>query len=190
MYNDNGGRTDIFLGQSKRFDEDDNPFPEGSGLNEQESDVVGQFSSLYDKYSMDYRFQLGSQNLSSQRHEVDASAEWERLSLGGQYLFAKALDGTDIDESREQLKLNAGYYITPDWRIRLGGTQDLGDNQGLRKSYAGLDFFGQCMSWSLVGQRNLTDDSSGDSDFELLFRLGLKNLGGFEESDLRQGCTR
>lgn len=183
LYHDTLGQLRTFLGQSYRLQEDDNPFPEGSGLNRQSSDVVGEVNLLYgNRYQFDYRFQMDSRNLSSRRQEIDATADFGRLDLGGRYLFAKALEGTDIDESREQLQANAGYYWTQNWRSRLGFTQDLGDAPGLRQAYIGLEYYGQCLFLSLTGQRNLTDDSSGESDTEVLFRIGLKNLGEFQRS--------
>jgi LPS-assembly protein len=186
LYGYGGSYGDVFLGQSYRFNEDDNPFPEGSGLNEQESDVVGQISGVYDgRIGADYRFQLESQNMSSQRHEVDAYATMGKLSVGTRYLYAKGLEGTELDESREQIQGSAGYYFSDDWRGRIGSTHDLGEDPGLRRAYLGLDYFGQCLSLSVTGERNLTDDASGDSDTEILFRIGLKNLGEFEASGLR-----
>lgn len=187
IYGYEGSRINTFLGQSYRLDDDDTPFPQGSGLDKQYSDIVGQVAAdLGQDYRMDYRFQLSGDTFASQRHELDASGNWGRFSLGARYLFAKALEGTDIDESRQQLAADTGYYFTEDWQGRIGATQDLGENQGLRQAYVGLDYFGQCLSWSLTGQRNLTDESSGESNTEIIFRLGLKNLGEFEESALRQ----
>ncbi len=191
LYGYGGSYGNVFLGQSYRLDDDDNPFPKGSGLDKQESDVVGQFSAVYGQnYNFDYRFQLASDDLSSRRHEVDVYAKWNRLALGSNYLYASALDGTDISESREQLKPSLAYYVTKDWRLRTGATQDLGDNPGLREAYLGLDYFGQCLSWSVTGEKNLTDDSSGESEIEILFRIGLKNLGEFESSGLRVGHVK
>ncbi|MGB4106177.1 MAG: LPS assembly protein LptD [Alphaproteobacteria bacterium] len=184
IYSYNGSYADVFLGQSYRLSEKDNPFPEGSGLTGQSSDYVGQISSvLGHNYTINYRFQLNSDDLSSERHEVDLGARLGRFSLSTRYLYASALENTDIDESREQLHNAVGYYLTPEWRVRAGATNDFGETSGLRKAYGGLDFFGQCWSWSLLGVRNFTDDSSGESDTEVIFSLGLKNLGGFLEPD-------
>ena len=181
----------MFIGQSYRLDDSNNPFPVGSGLDAQESDVVGQISTLYDdKYSLNYRFQLSSRNLTSERHEVDAFANWRKFLLSSRYLFAKGLEGTDISNSREQISGTAAYYVAEDWRIHAGATQDLGAQSGLRKAYLGLDYYGQCVSFALTGQRNYTDDASGDSDTEILFRIGLKNIGEFSASGLRpEGTT-
>lgn len=191
LYGYDGSFADIFLGQSIRFDSDDNPFPEGSGLNNQQSDYVGQIALQYqEKLRGNYRFQLDNNSFASQRHEADIGMDFGRFSLGTRYLFAKALEGTNINESREQIQADAGYYLTPEWRIHTGGKYDFGQDQGLRESYIGLDYFGQCISWSLTGERNLTDDSSGESDTEIVFRIGLKNLGEFVRSGLRQDAGR
>ncbi|MCB1562162.1 MAG: LPS-assembly protein LptD [Alphaproteobacteria bacterium] len=191
VYAADGSHGNVFIGQSFRFDDEGNPFPEGSGLNDRRSDVVGQVSAnLKNRYNLNYRFQLDGSNLTSQRHEVDAGLYLSRFSLSSRYLFAKALEGTDINESREQLQADAAYYLSESWRMRTGGTQDLGATPGLRKAYVGLDYLGQCLSWSLTGERNLTDDSSGDSSTEVLFRIGLKNLGEFESSPLRPDSAK
>jgi len=108
--------------------------------------------------------------------------------LGSTYLYAGALENTDIDESREQLTADAQYYWSKAWRSRFGATQDLGSDPGLRDAYLGLDYFNQCLYWSLTLERNLTREVSGDSDTEILFRIGLKNLGEFEESTLRNAA--
>lgn len=186
LYGYEGSYGDVFLGQSYRFNEDDNPFPEGSGLDRQESDIVGQVSAFVaDYYSLDYRFQLASHDLTSQRHEVDLNLDFGEFSIANTYLFAKALEGTDIDVSREQIRNSVAYFFDEDWRVNGGSTHDLGEEAGLRQAYIGLDYYGQCLSWSVAGVRNNTDDSSGQSDTEILFRIGLKNLGEFEESSLK-----
>ena len=188
LYGHGGSAGQAFIGQSYRLVEDDNPFAQGSGLDERDSDIVGQVSGHYkDDYALDYRFQLDNHNLSSQRHEVDASARIYNLSLSSRYLFAKALDGTGINETREQIRNAASYDINDNWRIYGAARHDLGDNPGLRKAGVGVDFTGQCVSLSMVGERNLTDDSSGDGETEIMFRIGLKNLGAFETSGLKIG---
>lgn len=188
LYTHKGNSGDVFLGQSYRFDDDDNPFPQGSGLDKQESDVVGQVSaSVGGDYNLSYRFQLSSQDLSSERHEVDTNAVlWDRLHLNANYLYANALEGTGIDDSREQLLTDVGLYLNEDWQMRVGARNDFGVDRGLREAYFGLDYFGQCVSWSFVGKKNYTDDSSGESDTEILFTVGLRNLSEFAESDLRR----
>jgi LPS-assembly protein len=191
LYGHNGDSGDVFLGQSYRLDEDDNPFPEGSGLDRQSSDIVGRVSaSISDRYNLNYRFHLSSDDFSSERHEIDGSARWGRVELASRYLYAAGLEGEALEdaglaEQREQIDNAVGFYLSDEWRLRGGATNDFGENPGLRRAYGGVDFMGQCWSWSLVAYRNFTEDSSGESDTEVLFSVGLKNLGGFMQSNYR-----
>ncbi len=181
FYGYEGSYLDMFAGQSWRFDEDDNPFPRGSGLNTQSSDVVGQISGMYDgRYGVSYRFQLDSNDFASQRHEFDGYANWDRFSLSSRYLYATSLEDTIIDEAREQIEGVASINLTNEWRFNTGALYDLGQDPGLRKAAVGIDFMGCCMSFSLLAERNLTTDSSGDNGTEIKFRIGLDHLGQIE----------
>lgn len=184
IYGYDGSYLNVFAGQSRRFDNDGNPFPVGSGLDDTDSDYVGEISGQYkDNLSLNYRFQLDNETASPARQEVDFYGTNGRFSLGARYLYAKALAGTNINESREQLDVSSGYYMTPEWRVRAGGIYDFGNtDQGLREAFVGLDYFGQCLFMSLTGERELTDEATGDGGTEILFRIGLKNLGEFDNS--------
>ncbi|MCB9991366.1 MAG: LPS-assembly protein LptD [Rhodospirillales bacterium] len=183
LYGYGGSYGSVFLGQSYRFDEDDNPFPAGSGLERRESDWVGQIAGAYkDDYGINYRTQLDGNNFTSRRHEVDGFADFGRLDISSRYLFAKALEGTDIEESREQIYGAAGFDVTRNWRIRGSVLEDLGSDPGLREATFGLDYTGCCLSFSATVERNITSDVSGDSGTDVKFRVGLKGLGEFQNS--------
>lgn len=178
-----GSHGEVFIGQSYRFEEDENPFAQRSGLDDRSSDVVGQITGSYKgDYTLDYRFQLDNDALSSVRHEVDASMKIENLNLSTRYLFADSLEGTDIEESREQIVNSASYRFNDQWSVHGSARHDLGEDPGLRKAYVGLDYSGQCISWALAAERNLTNESSGDNGTEIFLRIGFKNLGEFETS--------
>lgn len=191
LYGDNDYQGEIFLGQSYRFDSDeaDNPFPRGSGLSEQESDFVGNISArLGDRFRLNYATQLENKNLSSQRHEIDMSAKMGPFSTSNRYFYAKGLQGTDLDGSREQIRNSLRYQFTDEWAV-FGATQyDLArETEGLRRVSYGLDYSGQCVTFLVTGQRTLTRDSSGDSGTEIMMRVGLKNLGEFQTSGFSVG---
>ena len=190
LYRNNGYRGEAFLGQSYRLDDEDNPFPEGSGLSDQNSDFVGSVAlHAGNKLQLNYGMQLASDNLSSKRHEIDATGRFRKIDLNARYFYADALAGTDLDESREQLGLSARYRFN-DRLSFLGGMQyDLADEtDGLRYARYGLDYEGQCVNFLISGQRTLTRDSSGDSGTEIMVRLGLKNLGEFEATPFTIGA--
>lgn len=188
-YTDGGSRAEVFLGQSYRFDDGDNPFSKGSGLSDQQSDYVGQVSaSIADTLDFDYRFQLDHDNFASQRHELDTLARLGRLELGALYFFINGLEGTDLDQSREQIRPMARFRFYDDWWMTGAARYDLGDeDEGLRRAAYGIEYLGQCMTFSFVAERTLTDDDTGDSDTEIMFRIGLKNLGDFESSGISIG---
>ncbi|MDH5723371.1 MAG: LPS assembly protein LptD [Alphaproteobacteria bacterium] len=183
IYGHDGSFGDIFVGQSYRFDDDEIPFSTGSGLDGQESDFVGKLTANYhDEYQLDYKIQLDNQDLSSERHEIDAIATINKFTLTSQYLYAKGLSDTDVSETREQVRNAASYYINDRWRVFGSARHDLGDDPGLREAGFGLNYLGQCISWSVVGNRTLTEEGSGDNGTEILFSIGLKNLGEFQTS--------
>jgi LPS-assembly protein len=188
LYDNEGNYGDIFIGQSYRFEEESSLFSSGSGLDEQNSDIVGEVRAGYkDDYKFDYRFQLDNNSLSSQRHEIDASARIADLTLSSRYLFAKATANLESSETREQIYNGASYYINDNWRLYGGARHDLGDNKGLRDANLGVAYTGQCVSLSLVGNRTLTEDSSGDSGTAVFLRIGFKNLGEFQTSAVQLG---
>ncbi len=189
LYGDNGYRGEIFFGQSRRFEESDNPFLPGSGLSDKNSDYVGQVTvGLGTDFNLDYRVQLENENMTSQRHELDAYAKWGRLETGVRYFYANALSGTDLDEAREQIRPMARFRIYDDWYVRSDLWYDLEEeNEGLRRATYGIDYLGQCLTFGVAVERNLTNDSSGDSGTEIMMRIGLKNLGEFETSGIELG---
>jgi len=65
LYGYEGSYVNVFAGQSRRFDDDDNPFPAGSGLDQKDSDYVGEIAGQYkDNLSLNYRFQLDNETIS------------------------------------------------------------------------------------------------------------------------------
>ncbi len=181
VYGSEGSKGEVFLGQSYRFGDSDNPFPAGSGLNRQTSNYVGEINTSYeDIFDMNYRFELSSQDLSSEHHELDANARLGDLSLSTTYLFANALEGTDLVTTREQIYGGLGYKLTDEWNASAAARYDLSeDTKGLRNASLGLQYLGQCYTVTTTAMRNFTYESTGDASTEFLVRVGLKNLGEF-----------
>lgn len=187
VYGHGGSKGEVFVGQSYRFDSGDdiNPFPQGSGLSDQKSDLVGQITAAYkNRYTIDYRFQLDSDTMASRRHEVEARANMGRVQVAARYLYAQSIEGTNRDETREQIQAGISYDVTDEWRVRTSATRDMGFDPGLRRAEFGIDYTGQCLSLSGELQRKLSRDSSGDSGTQVMFRIGLRNIGEFETSEI------
>lgn len=182
LYRHDGDQLTGFIGQSYRFDTNDSPFARGSGLSQRSSDVVGNLDGTFGAHDINYAFQFESRHLRSNRHELNTNSDFGRFSVSSQYLFAKGLEGSEFETSRQQAKLSGGYYLTPDYQLEVSGTRNLGEDEGMRKASAGLNYYGQCVSWGLIAERDYTDDDGEGSDLEVMFRLGLKNLGEFQKS--------
>ncbi len=185
----NGNKAEVFVGQSYRFDDDENPFPKGSGLSKQRSDFVGAVTiDIDNKFDLTYATRLGNDDLSSKRHEVDLSTSFEKFDFSTRYFYANALQGTDLNNVREQVQTFARYKHNKQWSVYSGIQYDLAkETEGLRRLQYGIDYTGQCVSLGIGGERRLTNDLSGESDTTILVRLGLRNLGNFQTSNISIG---
>ena len=185
LYDLDGSELSIFAGQSYAFDDSDNSFPEGSGLADQGSDVVAELRAAYrDRVFLNYRTQIDNDNLTAQRHEVDANLKAGPVDMRSTYFFSKALDGTSFDESREQLRGALRLQLSDQWAAETGAIYDLGEDPGLREGRFGLIYASDCFTVSTYAERQLNDDASGESGTELFIRIGLRNLGNFETSGI------
>lgn len=184
LYNYTGGRVSTFLGQSYNFDDDNNAFPAGSGLETQSSDYVGSVNASFDggRHDVSYRFQVDSDTMGSQRHELYGQTGWNNVALDGYYLYAAGEPGTAYEDSREQVRLGSTVGLTDGWSVRGDVIYDLSDvkaQRGLRRSVFTLNYDHECYNAAVTADRYLADESSGVQDTTIMFRIGLKNLGEY-----------
>ena len=180
LYEDDGSQARVFFGQSYRFD-DDNNYPDGSGLEDNYSDYVGSFQMNFNDPNIfvDYRFQLDNDNLSPQRHELQASGNLSAFTFGARYTYAAGIPGTLYPDSREQMYVSGNYRFNPNWNFESNVLYDLGEEPGLRKARAGFGYTDDCFNFGLYGGRSVTDRTTGESEVTLLARIGFKYLGQF-----------
>lgn len=179
-HNATGNAAFITLGQSYRLSSD-NPFPEGSGLENDSSDYVGQIEATFaDKFYMDYRFQLSEENLSSRRHELQAAYMTDGFEARTNYVFAQQVFGTGLAQDRQQIGISAAKEVFQNWAVAADTLHDLTGDAGMLKAGFGVQYKNECLRLSLRAERNLTDRLTGGSDTRFLFSLGLRNLGGYD----------
>lgn len=183
LYQNSGNYTDVFIGQSFRLEEEGNTFQQGSGLSNEYSDFVGGVRTrINNKYDLNYRFQLDGRQLQSRRHEANAQYNGDRFGLSAYYFFVDSIASAGFTESREQITTNAYWNVDDNWRLRNYTVYDLGvDKTGLLKTNFGVDYLAECYTLSFNAERNFTDESSGESDTSITFRIGLKNLSEFDD---------
>lgn len=184
LHGDAGSYIKGFIGQSHRFD-DDVIFPQGSGLENESSDIVGFVSVGHGAaFNADYRFRFDNENLAASRHEVRASGGTEDLRLSTRYIYADAIAGTGFTESREELQLGGSYRLDPNWTATASTITDFGEEPGLRRAALGFAYADECFSFSIDGIRNLTNDAAGESESVIMMRIGLKNIGEFSAPEI------
>ncbi|MDE1151072.1 MAG: LPS assembly protein LptD [Micavibrio sp.] len=178
IYGDNGRYGKVFIGQSYRFN-NDNPFPDGSGLEDQASDVVGQINASVSKYlSGDYRFQLDN-SLVVHRHELQIHAGNDIVNVNTKYIFIDPVAGTGFTESRQQALTDGTYRLNDKWWLNAGVLADFGEEPGIRRGGAGINYGDECFTFSLQGSRNNINEASGENGTVLMMRIGFKNIGEF-----------
>lgn len=188
-YSDSGRYGKAFVGQSYRFS-GDKIFPQGSGLENRSSDVVGQVSVGLSKYfDADYRFQLDSEALAARRHEIQAGGGNDIFRLNSRYFYTAAVAGTGFNESRQQIQMDGTYNITKTWKFSQSALMDVGNQPGLRSQTTGITYSDECFTFSMQGSRNVADAASGSDETRLTVRIGLKSIGEFSGPEIPLGSS-
>ncbi len=183
---DTGKSSEVFFGQSYRLSDDANPFPAGSGLDDNKSDYVGRVrytGATGD--SIEYNGRFDSDTGASQRQDVTLNLNLDPVTLGATYFYVAPLAGTDLLEDREQMAIYPTIKLTDEWSMRSLIRYDLSGDQntrGLQTFGLGFDYIGDCIDFSITGNRNNLDQASGTNETEVFFRLGFKNLAEIETS--------
>ena len=170
------GEASAFAGQSYRFS-DAQTFPEGSGLEDQQSDFVGRLSVTPSPFfNLDYRFRLDNETLDARRQEVSTIAGADPLRVSGTYTFVDQVAGTGSDSDVEELSLRASSRFAENWTASASARRDLELNE-TRSVTFGLAYGDECFTFGIDLRRDFTEDrdtSAGDSVFIV---LNLRNLG-------------
>ncbi len=184
IYGNDGRYGKIFFGQSYRIYGEQQLFPEGSGLEERSSDIIGNIKlGLSDYFETEYSFQFDHASFEARRHEVQVSGGDETYNMSSRYIYVDTVSGTGFDESREQLYMDGNYNVTENWQLSSSALMDLGDEPGFRSASLGVGYSDECFSFLIKGGRKVVDEASGENDTSLTFRIGLKNIGEFKTSN-------
>src|SRR3546814_18866289 len=100
-----GWRIKTNVGQSYRFDRQETILPNGTGLSERISDVVGRTEVHFEDFvKFTHRFRLDTDNLAIRRNELDATVGNERnyVEIGYLWLNRDITSGEDMQERKER----------------------------------------------------------------------------------------
>ncbi|NTZ42814.1 LPS assembly protein LptD [Altererythrobacter sp. SALINAS58] len=185
-----GWRLKSTLGQSYRLDTDRNILPDGTGLSERVSDIVGRTEIRYRDYvKLTHRFRLDKDSLAVRRNEFDATVGSNRTYVEVGYLRLDrdiALEIEDLQD-REEARVAARVAFANYWSVFGSGVLNLTNSEedplsgsdGFQpiRTRLGVAYQDDCLELGLTWRRdyvNQGDARRGDT-FQLYF--ALRNLG-------------
>ncbi|SMQ59795.1 LPS-assembly protein [Altererythrobacter xiamenensis] len=184
-----GWRVKTTVGQSYRFDRDPVILPDGTGLSERVSDVVGRTEVRFrDQVKLTHRFRLDKDNLAIRRNEFDATLGNERTYAEIGYLrLNRDIDTLEDLQDREELRAAVRVAFADYWSVFGSGVFNLTDrnedptfgSDGFEpiRTRLGIAYQDDCLEFGLTWRRDYVtagDAERGDT-FQLFF--ALRNLG-------------
>ena len=181
IFGDGGGASSFLIGQSYRF-VGDGPFPNGSGLSEDVSDLVGRLRiSPFPWLDLLYRFRIDADDLDARRNEVGFRFDRGRLGLSADYALLDEQETAQSFGDREQLDFNARFRLSENWSVTGNLVQDLsGDSNETLSAKTGLLYQDECILFGLDFERRNLEDSGLEPEDRIFLRVVLKHLGGVE----------
>ncbi|AJR24738.1 MULTISPECIES: LPS-assembly protein LptD [Sphingobium] len=178
------------VGQSYRLDKRESILPEGTGLSDRLSDVVGRTTVRYkDFISFTHRFRLDKDNLSVRRNEIDATIGSRKTYATVGYLRLNRDANLNLEDlqDREELRLGGRVQFARFWSVFGSTVIDLTDTKEDPLSVAdgyepvrhrlGIAYEDDCLTLGVTWRRDyqvLGDARKGNS-FQL--RLAFRNIG-------------
>lgn len=178
------------VGQSYRLDRRDNLFPDGTGLTDKISDIVGRTTIRYrDFISFTHRFRLDKNNLAVRRNEVDATVGSRRTYMIVNYLRLNRNSTSNLEDlsDREEIRLGARIAFARFWSVFGSTVIDLTSKQEDPTSLSngfepvrhrlGIAYQDDCINIGLTWRRNYQTTGDARNNNTIQLQLAFRNLG-------------
>lgn len=174
VFGELGGNSTLTVGQSFRFRKS-NPFPLGTGLEDQLSDIVANLQIKPNRFtSLLYKTRFDHDSLRARRTEISSAVGPPALNLNLNYVF---FDRTSGFADREEVTAAVKSKLTNQWSAQIQTQRDL-TTEGGTLSYGGsLVYECDCMNFELVYARTFTTDRDIPRVESLTLRVTFKSLG-------------
>lgn len=186
-----GLRVNSTIGQSYRLSNNPTLLPDGTGLSQRTSDIVGRTEVRFkDLVKLTHRFRLDKDNLAVRRNEFDAAVGTQSTYLEAGYLRLDRNIGGGIEDlkDREEMRLAGRIGIARNWSLFGSGVFDLtGPNEdptltnsdGFQpiRTRLGVAYEDDCLEIDFTWRRDYlaTGDAVKGNTFQI--HLAVKNLG-------------
>lgn len=181
---------DANIGQSYRLSTRATLFPDGTGLTDRVSDVVGRNVVRYrDLVTLTHRYRLDKDNLAVRRNEVDATigSSSTYLLLGYLRLNRNIDPALEDLRDREEARVGGRVQVSRFWSVFGSAIVDLTDRNEDPASLAngftairhrlGFAYEDDCLRLGLTWKRDYQDTGDARSGNSFLLTLAFKNLG-------------
>ncbi|RVT42231.1 LPS-assembly protein LptD [Sphingobium algorifonticola] len=178
------------IGQSYRLDKRPNLFPNGTGLSERVSDIVGRTTfSFTDFVRFTHRFRLDKDNLAVRRNELDATVGTSKTyaTVGYLRLNRDAAATFEDLQDREEIRVGGRVQVARFWSvfgstvIDLTGAQEdpltLADGYQPVRHRVGVTYADDCLEMGLTWRRDYRTTGDARQGNTFLLRLAFRNLG-------------
>ena len=178
------------IGQSYRLSNEASIFPDGTGLSQRLSDIVGRTDIRYKNFvRLTHRYRLDKDSLKIRRNEVDALVGSTRTYAEIGYLRLNRDIGTAVEDLRDREELRAGARVAfaRYWSVFGSAIVDLTDadedplanSDGFQpiRHRLGIAYDDECLSIGLTWRRDYEAIGDARRGNSFLFRLAFRNLG-------------
>jgi len=182
-----GGRVEMLGGQIYRT-RDDTDFPDESGLRDQFSDYVGRVDVSPSKYfDATYGFRLSKNDFDFTRQLATVSAGPAIFRPSVRYLLTQETEATtNTVEPLEEGSIGFSSAFAKYWSLTAAHTQAFQPDPGARSTSFGVTYKDECFESSITAEHNNTSRTDIESGTSVMFRLFLKNIGGWGSQQSQQ----
>lgn len=171
-----GGYSSFLIGQSYRLRKDDT-FAEGSGLEDNLSDIVARAQvSPGPHFDLTYRTRLDKENFQPKRNEVAVSVGPAALRFNIGYIFLDRQQESEFTTSREEYRTAVEARLNRYWRSSVSAVYD-GEANESRSYEMSLIYEDECLVFDTTLSRSFYEDRDLVPSDSILFRVMFKTLG-------------
>ncbi|WP_404338812.1 LPS-assembly protein LptD [Sphingomonas sp. MMS12-HWE2-04] len=185
-----GFSIDANIGQSYRLTSGAPIFPDGTGLSERVSDIVGRTVIRFrDFISLTHRYRLDKDGLAVRRNELDATvgSRSTYVELGYLRLNRNITTALEDLQDREEARMGARVQIARFWSVSGSILVDLTNREEDLTSQAdgfepvrhrlGVTYEDDCLRLGLTWKRDYETTGDAQRGDSFLLSLAFKNLG-------------
>jgi LPS-assembly protein len=181
--------ADFNIGQSYRLTNQSVIFPDGTGLSDKNSDIVGRSEFRFkDFVKLNHRFRLDKDSFAIRRNEIDATIGSRSTYVQVGYLkLNRDINTVEDLADREELRLAGRVRVARYWSIfgstivdlTSGNEDPLSTSDGFDpiRHRLGVAYDDDCLSIAVTWRRDYQPTGDARRGNTFLFRLAFRNLG-------------